>query len=153
MNSMIDRLAILEYEDACCLVEETEHDLANLKRKYEYASVDVVKGSNPNFPYEPRTFRIEGVDYAGFRNPSEISQLEAILKERKRKAQEKRLAVEYWMNTVPPRIARIVRMKYFLKKSWAEVAMALGMRTPDAARMELKRYIRDRNMSENDEII
>lgn len=142
----VNRMAIIEYEDACRLVEETERDLEGLRRKYKDASVDVVKGSNPNFPYEQRTFRIEGVDYAEYRNPTEIQQLEAILKERKEQAKEKRMAVEYWMNTVPSRIARIVRMKYFMKKSWSDVAFAMGLNTPQAARMEFTRFMKGQDI-------
>lgn len=143
---MVNRNVIAEYEDACRLVEETESDLISLKKLYEGAAVDVVRGSNPNFPYEPRTFRIEGVDYAEYKNPTEIHQLEVILGERKERAKEKRMAVEYWMNTVPSRIARIVRMKYFMKKSWSDVAFAVGLNTPEAARMELTRFMKGQDI-------
>lgn len=144
---MLDRSVLAEYEDACRLVEETESDLISLRRKYEHNAVDIVKGSNSNFPYEPRSFRIEGVDYGEYRNPNEIRELEAILSERRRIAREKRVAVEAWINTVPSRIARIVRLKYFKKMNWFDVSGQLGSASPDAARMELARYLKE--ISEN----
>ena len=140
---MIERSALSEYEDACRLLEETESDLISLKLKYEYNSVDIVKGSNPNFPYEPRSFRIEGVDYGEFRRPDEIRRLEGILLERRETAKKKRTAVEAWINTVPPRIARIIRLKYFKKLSWYEVAAQIGAKSPEAARMLLTRYMKE----------
>jgi len=51
---------ILEaYIDACALVRETEEDLQRL-RKQEFA-LGKVKGSNPEFPYQPRSFTVSGV--------------------------------------------------------------------------------------------
>lgn len=138
-----------EYDDACKLVEETERDLKRVKELLKGASVDVVKGSNPNFPYEQRNFRIEGIDYR-FARTDELKRLEEILLKRRDIAREKRLAVEYWMNTVPSRIQRIIRMKYFGKASWATVSFQLGYSSPDAARMELNRFMAsDNKQSDN----
>ena len=144
-----------EYIDACKLVEETEKDLERLKDYLKDNSVDIVKGSNPNFPYEQRNFRIEGIDYKYVKN-DDVRKLEQILSDRRDLAREKRLAVEYWMNTVPVRIARIIRMKYFGRQSWARVSFQLGYTSPDAARMELNRYMASQGetkQSEKDEKI
>lgn len=132
---------LAEYEDACRLVEETERDLRALRKRLEIPASDIVKGSNPNFPYEARTFHIEGLDYTMYSKPEEIHQLELILTERREKAKQCRLEVEYWINNVPPRIARIVRLKYFQRLGWTEVAMQVGCGSGDAARMELNRYM------------
>lgn len=139
----MQKTILAEYEDACRLVEETERDLRVLKKRLEGAASDIVKGSNPNFPYEARTFHIEGVNYGQFTKTEDIKRLEHILTERRDRANEQRMAVEYWMNTLPPRIARIVRMKYFQKLSWTEVSMRVGCGSPDAARMELKRFMNE----------
>ena len=138
----MQRSLLEEYLDACELIEETERDLARIKAEFAHAAVDSVKGSNPNYPYEARIFRIEGVSYGEYKNPDEVRQVEALLKERRNAAKQKRLAVEAWMNTVPSRIARIVRMKYFKNMTWAQVSHNLGYSSPDAARMELYRYMK-----------
>jgi hypothetical protein len=141
----MQKTVLSEYEDACRLVEETERDLDKLRKQLKDAATDIVKGSNPNFPYEARTFHIEGVSYGEYMKPDEVKRLEFILTQRRNIAKERRLVVEYWMNTVPPRIARIVRLKYFKKLGWTEVAMQVGCGSGDAVRMELNRYLKDKS--------
>ena len=141
----MQKTVLSEYEDACRLVEETERDLDKLRNQLKDTATDIVKGSNPNFPYETHTFHIEGVSYGEYMKPDEVKRLEFILTQRMNIAKERRLVVEYWMNTVPPRIARIVRLKYFKKLGWTEVAMQVGCGSGDAARMELNRYLKDKN--------
>lgn len=138
-----DKNVLSEYEDLCALVAETEKDLQRLRMEFNHAAVDIVKGSNPNYPYEPRHFRIEGVSYGEYKNPDEIRQVEQMLKERKELCKKKRLEIDYWMNTIPVRIARIIRMKYFEKLTWADVAMRLGYMSPAAARMKLDRFLKE----------
>ena len=141
----MQKTVLSEYEDACRLVEETERDLDKLRNQLKDTATDIVKGSNPNFPYEARTFHIEGVSYGEYMKPDEVKRLEFILTQRRNIAKERRLVVEYWMNTVPPRIARIVRLKYFKKLGWTEVAMQVGCGSGDAARMELNRYLKEKS--------
>lgn len=133
---------LVEYEDLCALVNETEEDLRRLRREHSNVAVDMVRGSNPNFPYEQRSFRIEGVSYSEYKSDSRlIGETEKLLEERRKMCMEKRLEVDYWMNTIPARVARIIRMKYFQKLTWTEVAMRLGYESGDAARIKLSRYL------------
>lgn len=133
---------LVEYEDLCALVNETEEDLRRLRREQSNVAVDMVRGSNPNFPYEQRSFRIEGVSYSEYKSDSRlIRETEKLLEERRKMCMEKRLEVDYWMNTIPARVARIIRMKYFQKLTWTEVAMRLGYESGDAARIKLSRYL------------
>ena len=133
---------LVEYEDLCALVSETEEDLRRLRREHSNVAVDMVRGSNPNFPYEQRSFRIEGVSYSEYKSDSRlIRETEKLLEERRKMCMEKRLEVDYWMNTIPARVARIIRMKYFQKLTWTEVAMRLGYESGDAARIKLSRYL------------
>ena len=133
---------LVEYEDLCALVNETEEDLRRLRREHSNVAVDMVRGSNPNFPYEQRSFRIEGVSYSEYKSDSRlIRETEKLLEERRKMCMEKRLEVDYWMNTIPVRVARNIRMKYFQKLTWTEVAMRLGYESGDAARIKLSRYL------------
>ena len=140
-----DKNLLSEYEDCLALIAETERDLQRLKAEFNHAAVDIVKGSNPNYPYEPRNFRIEGISYSEYKNPDEIREVEAILKERKENCKAKRLEIERWMNTIPVSIARIIRMKYFEKLTWADVSLRLGYLSPNATRTKLDRYLKEQS--------
>ena len=132
---------LIEYIDAKKLLEETEADLWKLKSQQGRIAVDSVKGSNPNFPYEPRTFRIEGVDYKEYKKTDEIRRLEKILTERRENAKQIRMEVEAWINTIPIRMQRIVRMRYMKGLTWGKISEQLGYASGSAVRMEMKRFM------------
>lgn len=82
---------------------------------------DKVTGSNPEFPYEKRGFHISGVNETyldGRKLKKEID----LLEEQKRRAEKLKAEIDEWMKTIPARMQRIVRMKYFDRKTWEEVA-------------------------------
>lgn len=138
---MIDKNVLYEYIDACKVVEEADADLCRLLRRQKAVLQDSVKGSNPNFPYEPRTFHIEGV--AENVSSAEIERYRAILKERRQKAHSKRIEVEEWVNTIPLRMQRIVRLKYFEGLTWAEVGLRMtGRGSGESARKEFTRFMK-----------
>lgn len=127
-----------EYADAVKLIDETEAEINYLLE--HRVAFDSVKGSNPNYPYEPRVFHIEGLEYKW--KDKEVHELEILLRERRDKAKDIRLKVESWMNTIPIRMQRIVRMRYFQGCSWEQISARLGFMSSDAARMELTRYFK-----------
>lgn len=138
---MIDKSVLREYIDAKALAEETEADLQKLRMKYEHNAVDIVKGSNQVFPYQPVHFRVEGIEYRQYKNPDEIKQLEEILKQRLETVKKKQLDVEMWMNTINPRMQRVVRYKYIMNLTWSEVGGRMGRMTGEAIRKEFMRFM------------
>lgn len=65
-----------------------------------------------------------------------------MLKFRKEDAEKIKLQVEAWMNTIPQRMQRIIRMKFFEEKTWGEVAARLGRKaTADSVRMEFNNFM------------
>lgn len=140
---VMDKTVLREYLDAKALVEETEADLQTLRMRYEENAVDVVKGSNHAFPYQPVHFRVEGIDYRQYKNPDEIKKLENILKERKNIAKRKQLDVEMWINTISSRMQRIVRYKYIMNLTWNETGNRMGHLTGEAIRKEFMRFMRE----------
>ena len=65
-----------------------------------------------------------------------------LLKERKYRAEKMKAEIDRWMKTIPARMQRIVRRKYFERKTWEEVAIKLGKTaTADSARMEFERFL------------
>lgn len=137
----MDRELLDQYEDACRLVDETKQDLQQLKKARREIRQDNVVGSNPEFPYEPRSFHIEGLAYTVYEDPAAVERTEKLLQERMATAARLKVQVEAWINTVPPRIQRIVRMRYIKRMTWYQVSANMGLGSKDGARKILIRYL------------
>ena len=148
---MIDKSILIEYRDACELVKETDQRIKRLRAVSESAAVDVVKGSNPVFPYQPVTFHIEGIEYGKYKDPAEIQQLEDSLKKQVAIARQKQNEMEDWLGTCPSRIQRIVHFRYIDGLSWDEVGRRCGNFTGDAVRKELSRFMENDDSVKNAE--
>lgn len=131
---------LMDYIDACELVKETEADIQKL-RKSEVVH-DKVSGSNPDFPFQAQNFNISG-QVEHYMESSELEKEKQLLQDRMVKARYKKIMVEKWMANAPARIQRLVRLKYFERLSWEQVAERIGASTSaDSARMELKKYLK-----------
>lgn len=122
----MDKKILSDYIDACELVEETEQEIKNIRKKKIPSMLGNVKGSNPEFPYQPQHFRISGAefDYGDDRN---LRRLEKALAERKEKAEEIKVQTEEWMNTISMRMQRIIKYKIFQGLTWEETAARIGL--------------------------
>ena len=103
---------------------------------------DKVKGSNPDWPYEARSFNlggtIETVEDAGI-----IQREKNLLEIQKKTAEELKLQVEEWMQEIPFRMRRIIKYKFFNRLSWEEVATLMGKKcTADGVRMEFNNFMK-----------
>lgn len=137
----IDKDTLKEYIDACRLVEETEEDIKRLRKKKKTILTDHVKGSNPEFPYQPKSLKVAGVAYT-YTDEERLESEERILEERKAAAADCKVKVQKWMNTIPKRMQRIVRFKYIEGLSWEAVADRIGRgATKDSIRKELERFL------------
>lgn len=135
----MDKNLLSDYIDICELIGETEAEIQCLK-KQEMVH-DKVSGSNPEFPYQPMSFHVSGVIEADLDEQKLKKELE-LLKERKLQAEKMKAKIDRWMKTIPARMQRIVRMKYFERKTWDEVAVKLGKTaTADSTRMEFERFL------------
>lgn len=135
----MDKRTLSDYKDICELISETEEEIRNMK-KTEIVH-DKVTGSNPEFPYEQRSFYVSGVIEADLNGRKLKKELE-LLEERKLQAEKMKAKIDKWMKTIPARMQRIVRMKYFERKTWDEVAIKLGkMATADNTRKEFERFL------------
>ena len=133
----MDKKMLDQYIDACELVKETREDLLKLEQK-EIVH-DKVYGSNPDFPYEPRGFSIHGVDDSSYMR---LYTERKLLEQREQRADRLREDVEKWLNTLPPRVVRIIRMHYFQQLSWSETARQMGRGcTADSIRMEVRKFL------------
>ena len=135
----MDKRVLMDYIDACELVKETELDISRM-RKIEMEHAKVV-GSNPDFPYQKMSFHVSGVTET-YIDVESLRKEKKLLMERKRHAEELKNEIEKWMNTIPARMQRIIRMRYFEGKFWKEIAVQMGRNaTADSVRMEFERFL------------
>lgn len=136
----MDRQILLDYIDACELLKETEAEIRKLNKKKKTMVQENVKGSNPDFPYQEQHFKVEGTPY-NFQDDTALRHEEKLLEERKANAERIKSQVERWMQTMPMRVQRIIRMKYFERLQWEEIAVRMGRgATADSVRKEMERF-------------
>ena len=119
----MDKRILIDYIDACKIVEETKEEIRKLKKNRKRILTDTVKGSSHDFPYTMQTYRIEGLAYASMQEPGAEDRLEEVLKERLRNAARIKQDVEVWINTIPVRMQRIIRYRIFEGMTWEQVAI------------------------------
>ena len=132
---------VRQYVDAAELAEETLADLEELNKK-KCLVLGKVKGSNPDFPYEARSFAISGAACT-FREAEKIREQERILEERYQAAVSAKETAEKCISGAPPRIQRIIRWRYIKGLSWDETAVKMGGRAAvDSIRKEFYRFLK-----------
>lgn len=137
----MDKKILEDYIDACAFIKDTEDEIKKLKKKRKIV-IDKVRGSNPEFPYQPQSFGIAGTTTT-YANEDLIKSEEHILETQKMKAEELKLQVEEWMQEIPFRMQRIIKCKVFNKLSWEEVAKLMGRKcTADSIRMEYTNFMK-----------
>ena len=132
-----------QYIDACELIKETEADIRRVKKQRKTIIQDSVKGSMHDFPYAAQNFKVQGMVYAAVREPGALAAYEQLLEERKAQAEEIKIQVEAWLNTIPQRMQRIIRFRFFENLSWGETASRIGRKaTADSIRMEFTNFMK-----------
>lgn len=137
----MDTTILKDYIDACALIKETEQDIRRLRQKKKTTVQTTVKGSSADFPYIGQRIQIRGTAFT-YEDDIILRREEELLQERKANAEKIKIQVEGWMNRLPMRMQRIIRLKIFQKLSWDEVAAQMGRgATADSIRMEYKNFI------------
>ena len=138
----MDKEILSQYIDACELIKETERDIQRLRQRRKVILQDSVKGSMHEIQYAAQSYQIEGLAYATVQTPGLLDDEEELLEERRAAAAEIKVQVEAWLNTVPQRLQRIIRMKIFEEMTWGEVAVRMGRKaTADGVKMEFRRFM------------
>lgn len=136
----MDKKILSDYIDICELISETEEEIQKLRKK-EIVH-DKVTGSNPEFPYQKKGFHISGVNEICLDDQKMRKELE-LLEERKLQAEKMKVKIDRWMKAIPARMQRIVRMKYFERKKWEEVAEKIDKNaTGESIRKEFDRFFK-----------
>ena len=137
----MDKRILEDYIDACENIKDVEKHIQRLKKQKKTVIQTNVSGSNPNFPYEKTHFKVQGVQFS-YADDNRLRAEEKILEERKANAEELKLEVEQWLNTIPNRMQRIIRYKIFNGMTWEQVAQRIGRNaTGEGIRMEYNRFM------------
>ena len=140
----MEKSILEQYVDACELIRETEKDIRRLEAN-QHIVQDSVKGSMHDFPYAPQSFHVEGVSSESVGNRIALQISRQLLQERKAKAEQLKHGVEQWMLTIPIRMQRIIRLRFFEGESWAEVARIMGRTaTEDSIKKEFYRFLQEK---------
>lgn len=135
----MDKTVLYDYKDACEFIQDTEKEIERLEKKKRVVR-DKVHGSNPEFPYEERSFSLIGTA----ENPGDCSTLERerkLLADQQKEAQRLKLQVEAWMKEIPFRMRRIVKLRFFQRLSWEEVADQINAKSGESIRGEFNRFM------------
>ena len=104
----------------------------------------VVKGSNHEFPYTERLFKIGGVEFSAA-DDVRLRMEEETLRKCRENAEKVKAQVEEWLLTVPMRMQRIIRYRYIEELSWQQIANKMGRKaTADSVRKELERFFEEK---------
>ena len=138
----MDKGILEQYIDACELVKETEEQIRRLKNNRKTVVVDTVKGSMHDFPFAPKSFKVTGIAHDVVVDPGQLDREELILEERLQNAKRIKCDVEAWINTIPARMQRIIRYKFFEELTWEQVARRLGRKaTGEGVRKEFENFM------------
>lgn len=95
-----------------------------------------------DFPFAEKTFRTGGLSYSVVADPGQLDREELILEERLQNAKRIKCDVEAWINTIPARMQRIIRYKFFEELTWEQVARRLGRKaTGEGVRKEFENFM------------
>lgn len=143
-ESHMDKHILDQYIDACALIEETKKDIQKLRQKKRTVIQTNVSGSNPEHPYNPQHFKIQGTAFT-FREDSQLRMEEKLLEKRKEDAEKIKIQVEEWMNTIPQRMQRIIKYKVFENMTWQQVAKKMGRKaTEESVKKEFQRFFKEK---------
>lgn len=123
VKNLLSQYADLQHE-----IKDIDKRIIRLENKKIKVERDSVTGSNPNFPYEPRHFTIEGYSYPeADRKEARLIGLNRLLNKRKEKCEDMKLQIEEFISTIPDsRTRRVFQYRYIDNLSWQAIAMRIG---------------------------
>ena len=136
----MDKKVLSDYIDACEFIKDTEAEIKKLEKRRRVVQ-DKVKGSNPEFPYEERSFSLHGTAET-LAEAGRLARERQLLEEQKAEAEELKLQVEEWMQEIPFRMQRIIKYKFFQELTWEEVATLMKCKGGgETIRKEVQRFM------------
>jgi len=113
---------LTQYTDLQAEIKDLEKRIKKLENfKVEH---DKVVGSDSEFPYRPRSFKIEGYN---IRDIDRLNKLKEVLIERKIKCEELKLQIEKFISNIPDsRTRRVFQYRYIDGLTWLQIAMRMN---------------------------
>lgn len=121
-------------------IKDIETRLKNIEKREKTIIVDSVTGSEKEFPYIKRNFRVNGIDNKVFGSKTK-RQYKKMLKSKKNKYEKMIKQIEYELNYIEnSEIRRIIRYRYYDKLSWIQIQIKMKYNSENTARMKLERF-------------
>lgn len=128
---------LTQYTDLQQEIKDLEKRIERLSNfKVEH---DVVTGSNSEFPYQPRSFKIEGYN---IQEVDRLNKLKELLVMRKCQCEDLKLEIEKFISTIPDsRTRRVFQYRYIYGLTWQQVSRRIGGYEESYARKIHDRYL------------
>lgn len=130
-------------EQADSLLEEIkdiERRIKNIEKREKTILGDSVTGSEREYPYIKRNFRINGISNRSFSSKTK-RQYKKMLKSKKYKYEKMVKQIEYELNYInDSEIRRIIRFRYYDNLSWIQIQIKMQYNSENTARMKLERF-------------
>ena len=115
----MDKQILEQYIDACELIKDTKDEIRKLRKHRSQIQQDSVKGSSHEFPYTLQLgVHLEGLGYAAVKDPDEAGTYGSAAGGADPDAEKIKRQVEAWLNTISPRMQRIIRYRIFEELTW-----------------------------------
>lgn len=113
---------LTQYTDLQQEIKDLEKRIDKLSNfKVEH---DKVTGSNSEFPYQPRSFTIEGYN---IQDVDRLNKVKSLLVERKDKCEDMKIEIEKFISTIPDsRTRRVFQYRYIDNLGWLQIAYRIG---------------------------
>lgn len=136
---MTGKELLKQYNDLIVEIRDIERKIDKLEKVESKCEQDSVTGSNPYFPYEPRTFRVEGYNIIDEEKRNmRVSRMKRLLIRRKCKCEDLKLEIEEFINTIPDsRTRRVFQYRYIDNLSWQAVARRISRSDESYPRKEI----------------
>ena len=123
---------------------DLQQEIKDLEKRIERLSNfkvehDVVTGSNSEFPYQPRSFTIEGYN---IQDVDRLNKVKSLLVDRKDKCEDMKIEIEKFISTIPDsRTRRVFQYRYIDRLTWQQVSRRIGGYEESYARKIHDRYL------------
>jgi len=86
---------------------------------------DIVRGSNPEHPFEPRTFVVKGLDHDGYGR--KLGRLRQLIRRRAGELADALIAAHEYIDAIDDSLIRqIITLRHVCGLTWGEVAARVG---------------------------
>lgn len=113
---------LTQYTDLQAEIKDLEKRIDKLSNfKVEH---DKVTGSNSEFPYQPRSFTIEGYNT---QDVDRLNKVKSLLVDRKDKCEDMKIEIEKFISNIPDsRTRRVFQYRYIDGLNWQQIAFRIG---------------------------